>query len=709
MPRDPRWYQIAVLSGLFLYGRTFLDFDVSWQRAALILAFALGTQWAFQFGRVEKFEPKSALISALSLCLLLRTNHMLVAALVACVTIASKFVIRVRGKHVFNPTNFGLVFALVLGLPAWVSPGQWGHVAFFGFLMASLGTVVVTRAARADVTFGFLLAYGAIVFGRAAWLGQPWINPLHQLQSGGLLLFSFFMISDPRTTPDSRAGRLVFALVVAAGAAFVPFVLYRTNGLLWSLALLSPLVPLIDRVLPGRKHSWPSARALEPAPAFVPARVAALGVAACGLLLAAQAQAFCGFYVATSDAKLYNKSSQVVLARDGDRTVVTLSNDYEGDLRQFALVVPVAVVPKKDQVHVGEGAWIEHLDAFTRPRIVDYPDPDPCMVQREVRVSAQRMISAPSLAAGAVMKSMDFVRIEAQYTVGEYDIVILSATQSSALLDWLHQHGYRVPAKAEKLVGVYLKQGLKFFVAKVNLGEQSKLATRKLRPLQIAYESPRFMLPIRLGMVNANGPQELFVYALTPNGRVETTNYRVVKMPTGTEVPMFVRDDFPAFARAPFDRAVAKEGMRTVFLEHAWNASWCDPCAGPPVDQEELRQLGAAWVADGRPVFVTRLHARYDAASFPEDLVFQETSNTENFQSRYVTRTPFQGKCDCEAGAEYRKTLADRHAAQRDALVGLTGWTPSTVRQRMATGPDAYLPSVNVQAQQTWWQKMWHR
>jgi hypothetical protein len=227
--------------------------------------------------------------------------------------------------------------------------------------------------------------------------------------------------------------------------------------------------------------------------------------------------------------------------------------------------------------------------------------------------------------------------------------------------------------------------------------------------LQIAYESARFMLPIRLGMVNAKGPQELFVYALTPRGRVETTNYRVVKMPTGTEVPMFVRDDFPTFARATFDRAVAKEGMRTVFLEHAWNASWCDPCAGPPVDQEELRQLGAAWVAEGRPVFVTRLHARYDAASFPEDLVFQETSNTENFQSRYVTRTPYRGKCDCEGGAEYRKSLAARHDAQREALAELTGWSREDVRHRMATGPDAYLPSVNVQAQQAWWQKMWHR
>src|SRR5678815_1897779 len=278
------------------------------------------------------------------------------------------------------------------------------------------------------------------------------------------------------------------------------------------------------------------------------------------------------------------------------------------------------------------------------------------------------------------------VRVEAQYTVGEYDIVILSATQSGALLDWLHDHGYRVPAKAEKLVGVYLRQGLKFFVAKVNLGEQSKLASRKLRPLQIAYESPRFMLPIRLGMVNANGPQELFVYTLTPNGRVETTNYRVVKMPTGTEVPIFVRNDFPAFARATFDRAVAKEGMRTVFLEHAWNASWCDPCAGPPVDQEELRELGAAWLADARPGFGSRLHARYDAASFPEDLVFQETANTENFQARYVTRTPFQGKCDCAAGAEYKKALMARHDSQRIALAELTGWSHENVRQRMATG-----------------------
>jgi Na+-transporting NADH:ubiquinone oxidoreductase subunit NqrB len=259
MPRDPRWYQIAVLSGLLLYGMAILEFDVSAPRALVLLGSVLATQWAL--GRITglpKFDPKSALISGLSLCLLLRTNSHLLAAAVAFATIASKFVLRVNGKHVFNPTNFGIVLALALGMPVWVSPGQWGHIAFFGFLMACLGTVVVTRAARADVTFGFLAAYAALVFGRAAWLGQPWANPIHQLQSGGLLLFSFFMISDPRTTPDRRAGRVLFALLVALGAAFVQFRLFRTNGLLWSLAVFAPTVPLIDWLLPAAPHRWPA-------------------------------------------------------------------------------------------------------------------------------------------------------------------------------------------------------------------------------------------------------------------------------------------------------------------------------------------------------------------------------------------------------------------------------------------------------------------
>jgi Na+-transporting NADH:ubiquinone oxidoreductase subunit NqrB len=186
------------------------------------------------------------------------------------VTIASKFVLRVRGKHLFNPTNFGLVaMMLATGGGVWVSPGQWGSAAFFAFLIACLGGLVVNRAARSDVTYAFLVFYLAVLFGRALWLGQPPAIPLHQLASGGFLIFTFFMISDPKTTPDSRAGRILFALLVALGAGFVHFVLYRPNGLLLSLAFLSPLVPLIDRLLPGPRYVWRRAESPDSIPAPV--------------------------------------------------------------------------------------------------------------------------------------------------------------------------------------------------------------------------------------------------------------------------------------------------------------------------------------------------------------------------------------------------------------------------------------------------------
>jgi len=261
---NPRLWQIATLSALLLYGLTRLDFDVTPWRALWIVLIALITQAvAGRLARVPKFDPLSALISALSLCLLLRTSDAWVAALAAVVAIGSKFLIRVRGKHVFNPTNFALITTLALTGRAWVSPGQWGNAAFFAFLIACAGGLVVNRAARSDVTFAFLAAYSALLFGRMAWLGQRAAVPLHQMESGALLLFAFFMISDPRTTPDSRAGRVLFGVLVALGAAFVTFFLYRPNGLLWSLVALSPLVPLIDRLWPGRRYTW-SARTHAP-------------------------------------------------------------------------------------------------------------------------------------------------------------------------------------------------------------------------------------------------------------------------------------------------------------------------------------------------------------------------------------------------------------------------------------------------------------
>jgi Na+-translocating ferredoxin:NAD+ oxidoreductase RnfD subunit len=159
-------------------------------------------------------------------------------------------------KHVFNPTNFGIVAMMFLTSQVWVSPAQWGSQLYFGFLITCAGGIVIYRAARSDVTYAFLLAHVGILFGRAFWLGDPWTIPFKQLQSGSLLLFAFYMISDPKTTPDSRIGRFGFAILVAAGAAYVQFGLYRTNGLLWSLAFCSILTPIIDRLLPGTRYEW---------------------------------------------------------------------------------------------------------------------------------------------------------------------------------------------------------------------------------------------------------------------------------------------------------------------------------------------------------------------------------------------------------------------------------------------------------------------
>jgi enediyne biosynthesis protein E5 len=257
---DPRFYQIGVLSGLFLYGVFALDFEIKIPQAILMLATVLGAQYLFtKIGRLPFYDPKSALISGLSLCLLLRTNSLPLAFLAAVVTIASKFLIRWKGKHVFNPTNLGIVLMILLTGEIWVSPGQWGSFAFFAFLMACLGGLVVNRAMRSDVALAFIIFYLVLVFGRSFWLGEPMRIPIHRMENGALLLFTFFMISDPKTTPDSRAGRILFAFLIAFGAWYVQFRLFRTNGLLWSLALFSMFVPLIDRLLPGDRYEWKGA------------------------------------------------------------------------------------------------------------------------------------------------------------------------------------------------------------------------------------------------------------------------------------------------------------------------------------------------------------------------------------------------------------------------------------------------------------------
>jgi len=425
------------------------------------------------------------------------------------------------------------------------------------------------------------------------------------------------------------------------------------------------------------------------------------------LLLAVpvSAHAFCGFYVAKADTKIFNKASQVALVRNENKTVLTMANDFKGDPKEFAIVVPVPTFITKEQIHVADKAILDHLDAYTAPRLVEYFDSNPCEILRSMEMSAPA--GSTRMMKGEVAehaKSLG-VKVEAQYTVGEYDILILSAKESGGLETWLTENGYKIPEGAGPVLQSYINQNVKFFVAKVNLKEQNKLCFSYLRPLQVAFESPKFMLPIRLGTVNADGPQELFIYALTRKGRVETTNYRTVKLPTGMDVPVYVKDEFPDFYKAMFAHQVKKEDMRVLFAEYAWDMNWCDPCAADPLSNEELKQLGVFWLDDNKKeVFVTRLHVRYDRDHFPEDLVFQETSDRENFQGRYVLRHPWTGKDSCEAASNYRKQLPKRYEDQAQTLASLTGWNVDDIRQKMKLSTKSDQPS---KTDDDWYKKIW--
>ena len=416
---------------------------------------------------------------------------------------------------------------------------------------------------------------------------------------------------------------------------------------------------------------------------------------------------FCGFYVAKADAKLFNRASQVALVRSEDKTVLTMANDFHGNLKEFAVVIPVPTFNTKEQIHVGEKALLDHLDAYSSPRLVEYYDGDPCLRLEELEAAADRAFPMSAGAKASREKSLG-VKVEARYTVGEYDILILSAKESNGLETWLTENGYRIPDGASRVLESYIKQNMRFFVAKVNLKEQAKLGFSYLRPLQVAYESPKFMLPIRLGTVNAEGPQELFIYTLTRKVRVETTNYRTVRLPSDMEVPLFVKGEFPVFYKALFSEQVRKERMSAVFLEYAWDMSWCDPCAADPLSREELRSLGVFWLdespADGggaQNVFLTRLHVRYDSEHFPEDLVFQETADRSNFQGRYILRHPYAGPLTC-AAQQYREELRRRREEEAKTLAALTGWKLPEIRKKMK------LPAA-LTTRQKWYQKIWGR
>jgi hypothetical protein len=446
----------------------------------------------------------------------------------------------------------------------------------------------------------------------------------------------------------------------------------------------------------------------------------------------AEAWAFCGFYVGRAGGQLYNHASQVVMVRDGDRSVISLMNDYQGEPEQFALVIPVPVVLQQGQIHIGNRELFQRIDSYSAPRLVEYYDPSPCPLPMSEMQRSMNMALAGAAREGLRAKDAAKalgVTVEAQYTVGEYDIVILSATQSDGLETWLRQSGYHLPQSLGAALAPYIRQGMKFFVARVNLKEHRRTGLSYLRPIQFAFESPKFMLPIRLGMINAAGPQDLIVYALSREGRVETTDYRTVKVPSGMDVPGFVQDEFGKFYQAMFDRQVERDEMRTVFTEYVWNMGWCDPCAAPPLSRDELRALGVFWLDDnsqagpggpqppmGRPmispqifpmpqrgpvqVILTRLHVRYSAATFPEDLIFQQTQDQENFQARYVIRHPWTGSPDaCAAAPGYFTELRRRQETDATTLADLTGWDLAAVLKQAGLNPE--------DRPQPWWRQLW--
>jgi Na+-translocating ferredoxin:NAD+ oxidoreductase RnfD subunit len=724
--RDPRILQIAFLTVLLAGGAKLRDFDLNATQIALTFAAALLTQGVLGYAVGQKpISWRSAIITSLSLSLLLRADNLWAHPAAAALAIASKFAIRVRGKHLFNPANFGVIVALWLLPGSWISPGQWGQELISAGWIVLLGVTVATRARSADISLSFLLIYASLLALHTAWLGQNWHLPLHQLSNGELLLFTFFMISDPMTIPDRRIPRILHARLVAVFAYGWQFELYRTNGFIWALSSAAPIVPLWDWIWPGARYQWTTQGAGSMNRDSSQAAMSIVAAAALMLSLALVAQAafaFCGFYVGKADTSLYNHASQVVYVQNGNRSVISIMNDYAGQPAEFALVVPVPIILQRSQIHIGDRGLLQRLDAYSSPRLVEYYDPNPCSA------AIGGAIGRPGAPAGMEMNTATMQRekaktlgvtIEARYTVGEYDIVILSAKQSDGLERWLLESGYKLPLGVSRALQPYIRQSMKFFVAKVNLKEHERTGLSYLSPLQFAFESPKFMLPIRLGMINAQGPQDLVIYMLTKGGRVETTNYRTTKVPAGMDLPEYIQKDFGQFYKAAFDHQVSENDMRAVFTEYVWNMGWCDPCAAPPLSQGELRQLGVFWLDDDArvglnrpmmkpsyfeqvPVVLTRLHARYSAETFPEDLVFQETEDRQNFQASYVLRHAWNGsESACPAAKGYFEELNRRRETEAVTLADLTGWKLEDIYQSAGLDPNA------TEKPTMWWEKLW--
>ena len=419
----------------------------------------------------------------------------------------------------------------------------------------------------------------------------------------------------------------------------------------------------------------------------------------CGALLApAPARAFCGFFVSGADAAISNNASQVALLRKGNRTVMTMSNNYKGPPQDFAMVVPVPVVLQKEQVKTLNPDVFRHIDQLSAPRLVEYWEQDPCEVEREY--SKEKGMDAKSAGVRKRCKAAetddDFgVKVEAKFEVGEYQILILSAKESGGLEGWLRHNRYNIPQGAAAALAPYIRDQMKFFVAKVDIKKVKRDEHQAvvLSPLRFHFDAQELRLPVLLGLLNASGKQDLIVYVLHPEKRFEVANYPNLFIPTNIEVVDKVRTYFGAFYAELFDETLRKNGNKGVVTEYAWQSSGCDPCPTPPLMPEDLQVLGEDVLNAAPPApptrqgrrgkgfgggyfgassgyVLTRLHTRYDQATLSEDLIFREAKpltggranwsgglgdhgaqvnegGVNNFQGRYIIRHYWQGKVAC--------------------------------------------------------------
>jgi MYXO-CTERM domain-containing protein len=387
------------------------------------------------------------------------------------------------------------------------------------------------------------------------------------------------------------------------------------------------------------------------------------------------AEAFCGFYVGGADSQLYNNATQVVLMREGKRTVLSMRNNYQGPPKGFAMVVPVPVVLQEENVKTLPDEVFARVDKLSAPRLVEYWEQDPCFVPQPYDYAVQESGVMPTADEGGGPPRGLGVTIEAKFDVGEYNIVILSAKDSTGLETWLKQEKYEIPKGAAPYLRPYVEGGSKFFVAKVDPKKvKFKDGQTMLSPLRFHYDSEDFNLPVRLGLMNSSGTQDLLVHILAQGQRYEVANYPNVTIPTNINVKDSVRNSFGEFYAALFDSTLEKN-PKAVVTEYSWDASTCDPCPEPALDGNELATLGydvlpSAKGGGPRGFVLTRLHARYSTASLGEDLVFKAAppiaggrehlvegnkleegsrpAGQNNFQGRYAMRHEWTGPIECE-------------------------------------------------------------